>query len=70
MHNPRFLLPGKIHFITFRTEEGLLFVPMRFMNILIHSALARFQRLCPVRIPATGGRLLALALKEPGASCY
>lgn len=50
MRNPRFLVPGKIHFITFRTEEGLPFVPLRFMNILMRSALARAQRLYPVRI--------------------
>jgi REP element-mobilizing transposase RayT len=50
MRNPRFLVPGKIHFITFRTEEGLPFVPLRFMNMLIRSALARAQRLYPVRI--------------------
>lgn len=50
MRNPRFLVPGKIHFITFRTEEGLPFVPLRFMNLLICSALARAQRLYPVRI--------------------
>jgi len=41
MRNPRFLVPGKIHFITFRTEEGLPFVPLRFMNMLIRSTLAR-----------------------------
>lgn len=50
MRNPRFLVPGKIHFITFRTEEGLPFVPLEFMNILIRSALARAQKLYPVRI--------------------
>jgi REP element-mobilizing transposase RayT len=50
MRNPRFLVPGKIHFITFRTEEGLPFVPLRFMNILIRSALARAQKLYPVKI--------------------
>jgi REP element-mobilizing transposase RayT len=50
MRNPRFLVPGKIHFITFRTEEGLPFVPLRFMNMLIRSALARAQNLYPVRI--------------------
>ena len=50
MRNPRFLVPGKIHFITFRTEEGLPFVPLRFMNMLIRSALARAQKLYPVRI--------------------
>ncbi len=50
MRNPRFLIPGGIHFITFRTEEGLPFVPLQFMNILICSALARAQRLYPIRI--------------------
>lgn len=50
MRNPRFLVPGKIYFITFRTEEGLPFVPLRFMNILIRSALARAQKLYPVKI--------------------
>ena len=50
MRNPRFLIPGGIHFITFRTEEGLPFVPLEFMNILISSALARAQRLYPVDI--------------------
>lgn len=50
MRNPRFFVPGKIHLITFRTEEGLPFVPLRFMNILICSALARAQKLYPIRI--------------------
>ena len=50
MRDPRLLIPGKIHFITFRTEEGLPFVPVRFMNMLIRSALARAQKLYPVKI--------------------
>lgn len=50
MRNPRFLIPGGIHFITFRTEEGLPFVPLTFMNILICSALARAQKLYPIKI--------------------
>jgi len=50
MRNPRFFVPGGIHFITFRTEEGLPFVPLQFMNMLICSALARAQKLYPIRI--------------------
>ena len=50
MRNPRSLVPGGIHFITFRTEEGIPFVPLQFMNMLILSALARAQRLYPVKI--------------------
>jgi REP element-mobilizing transposase RayT len=50
MRNPRYLVPGGIHFITFRTEEGLPFVPIQFINMLICSALARAQRLYPVKI--------------------
>ena len=50
MRNRRLLIPGGIHFITFRTEEGLPFVPLRFMNMLICSALARAQRLYPIKI--------------------
>lgn len=50
MRNRRLLIPGGIHFITFRTEEGLPFVPLRFINMLICSALARAQRLYPIKI--------------------
>ena len=50
MRNPRLLVPGAIHFITFRTEEGLPFMPLPFINMLICSALARAQKLYPVRI--------------------
>ena len=50
MRNPRLFIPGGIHFITFRTEEGLPFVPLRFMNMLMCSAMARAQRLYPVKI--------------------
>ena len=50
MRNQRYLVPGGIHFVTFRTEEGLPFVPLQFINTLICSALARAQRLYPVTI--------------------
>ena len=50
MRNPRLLVPGAIHFITFRTEEGLPFMPLPFINMLICSALARAQKLYPVKI--------------------
>ena len=50
MRNARYLLPGGIHFITFRTEEGLPFLPLQFVNMLVCSALARAQRLYPVTI--------------------
>ncbi len=50
MRNPRYFIPGGIHFITFRTEEGLPFAPLNFINLLIRSALARAQKLYPVRI--------------------
>lgn len=50
MRNPRYLLAGRIHFITFRTQEGLPFVPLEFMNTLLRSALARAQKLYPTTI--------------------
>ena len=50
MRNLRFVVIGKIHFITFRSEEGLPFAPLGFMNMLLRSALARAQRLYPVAI--------------------
>lgn len=52
MRNPRLFVPGGVHFITFRTEEGLPFVALKFMNILLLSALARAKRLYPVQLIA------------------
>jgi len=52
MRNRRLFLSGYVYFITFRTEEGLPFVPLRFMNMLIQSALARAQALYPVQLIA------------------
>ena len=42
--------PGAYTLSLFRTEEGLPFVPLRFINILICSALARAQKLHQIRI--------------------
>jgi REP element-mobilizing transposase RayT len=50
MRNQRLFIPGGIHFITFRTEEGLPFIPLTFINMLICSALARAQRVYPIKI--------------------
>jgi len=52
MRNRRSFLSGCVYFITSRTEEGLPFVPLRFMNILLWSALARAIRLYPVQLIA------------------
>lgn len=52
MRDVRLFLPGAVHFITFRTEEGLPFVPLKFMNALIQSALARAQNLYRVQLLA------------------
>lgn len=52
MRNRRCFLSGRVYFITSRTEEGLPFVPLRFMNMLLWSALARAIKLYPVNIIA------------------
>ena len=52
MRTRRYFRAGAVHFITFRTEEGLPFVPVRFINILLLSALARARRLYPVQLIA------------------
>jgi len=52
MRNRRSFFSGCVYFITSRTEEGLPFVPLRFMNILLWSALARAIRLYPVQLIA------------------
>jgi REP element-mobilizing transposase RayT len=53
MPAPRKLfLHDHVYFLTFRTEEGLPFVPLELINELIWSALARAQRHYPVEISA------------------
>lgn len=50
MRNPKEFIPGRLVFVTFRTQEGLPFVTLEFMNMLIESAIARAQRLYPVTL--------------------
>ena len=51
MSPPRkFILPQSLILVTFRTEEGLPFVPLPFMNEIIWSAIAKAQYLYPVTI--------------------
>lgn len=45
---PRILLPGTVVFITSRTEEGLPFIPVPYMSLIIESAMARAMTLYPV----------------------
>lgn len=46
----KLFIPNTVVFITFGTEEGLPFVAVPFVNLLIESALARAQSLYPVRL--------------------
>ncbi len=48
--NPKSFISGTAVFITFRTREGLPFVPLKFMNMLTESALARAQANHPVEL--------------------
>ncbi len=48
--NPKGFISGTATFITFRTREGLPFVPLKFMNMLVESALARAQANHPVEL--------------------
>lgn len=50
MRHRQLFISGSVYFITFRTEEGLPFVPLPFMNKLILSAMARAKRLYPVQL--------------------
>lgn len=50
MRQPKEFIPGQLVFVTFRTQEGLPFVTLEFMNMLIESAIARAQRLYPVTL--------------------
>jgi REP element-mobilizing transposase RayT len=52
MRTRRYFRAGAVHFITFRTEEGLPFVPVKCINMLLLSALARACRLYPVQLIA------------------
>lgn len=52
MRNRRCFIAGRAYLITSRTREGLPFVPVEFMNMLLCSALARAQRLYPVQLIA------------------
>lgn len=47
MTNRRLFLHGKPYFISFRTEEGLPFVPVEFMNAILTSCLAKALQLYP-----------------------
>jgi hypothetical protein len=48
VRNRKEFIPGTFIFVTFRTEEGLPFVALPFMNMLLESAIARAQKLYPV----------------------
>ncbi|MBL7662556.1 transposase [bacterium] len=50
MENRKFYKNNDLIMVTFRTEEGLPFVPLEFMNKLIYSALAKGQELYPVEL--------------------
>lgn len=52
MRNLRCFLPHHAYLVTSRTREGLPFVPVEFMNMLICSTLARAQRLYAVKLIA------------------
>jgi REP element-mobilizing transposase RayT len=52
MRNRRYFRSGSVHFVTFRTEEGLPFVQVRFINMLMLSALARAKQQYPVQLIA------------------
>lgn len=53
MTNPRKLfLPNTVVFVTFRTEEGLPLVPLKFINKIIKSALGRAYELYQVEVVA------------------
>ena len=49
MPSPRIYYKNNaVHFVSTRTEEGLPFVPTRYMNMIIWNALARAQSLYPM----------------------
>ena len=53
MSGPRKLfLPNSLIFVTFRTEEGLPFVPTDYINEILWSELAKAQALYPVEVCA------------------
>jgi REP element-mobilizing transposase RayT len=48
----KLFLPNSLLFVTFRTEEGLPFVPTDFINEILWSSLAKAQALYPVEVCA------------------